>query len=71
MVEFGGEGNKRRFGKFLRGADGDIHRPTYEDLTMKIITYLASYDRALKVEIKNTKGGSITVPLTSCLTGLD
>ncbi len=24
-----------------------------------------------KAEGKNTKGGSITVPLTSCLTGLD
>jgi hypothetical protein len=27
--------------------------------------------RYLKVKAGNTKGGSITVPLTSCLTGLD
>ncbi len=26
---------------------------------------------AVRVRIGNTKGGSITVPLTSCLTGLD
>ncbi len=27
--------------------------------------------RNIKFEAGNTKGGSITVPLTSCLTGLD
>ncbi len=33
---------------------------------------VAIYDRHMFiVEAGNTKGGSITVPLTSCLTGLD
>ncbi len=35
------------------------------------LKYNTNVNYALKPEAGNTKGGSITVPLTSCLTGLD
>jgi hypothetical protein len=45
-------------------------------MTTLVITTLGTRitnanNAALSVEARNTKGGSITVPLTSCLTGLD
>jgi hypothetical protein len=39
----------------------------------KKLNSILNYDRSTKQIVKsgNAKGGSITVPLTSCLTGLD
>jgi hypothetical protein len=38
---------------------------------LQSVDEISSNDLSLKLEAGNTKGGSITVPLTSSLTGLD
>ncbi len=65
--------------KFLRGEkwtaicphgrNGTIHS-TYKNINCCLCKHSGSWPSA-DVKPGNTKGGSITVPLTSCLTGLD
>jgi hypothetical protein len=44
--------------------------PNYENALAYYIAKLSTKDKSLRLQAGNTKGGSITVPLTSCLTGL-
>jgi hypothetical protein len=52
------EVKEQKEGEKERDALRDRHRERY-------------IERSMKIEAGNTKGGSITVLLTSCLTGLD
>ncbi len=46
----------------------DMHHGFIPSCDSTVVKHIA---REPKIEAGNTKGGSITVPLTSCLTGLD
>jgi hypothetical protein len=63
--------NARRFAVVIYSALASLSLSVISTLVLYLRQMLDLFDSTLMVEPENTKRGSITVPLTSCLTGLN